>query len=46
VRRSPAWAAAVDDGARPASLHEGYRRFACWLPASVGVELVSRFEPR
>jgi hypothetical protein len=46
VRRSPAWAAAVDDGARPASLHEGYRRFACWLPARVGDELVSRFEPR
>jgi hypothetical protein len=44
VRRSPAWAAALDDGARPASLQEGYTRFARWLPASLGVDLVSRFE--
>jgi hypothetical protein len=45
VRRSPAWAAAIDDGARPASLREGYKRFARWLPAGLGVELVSRYEP-
>jgi hypothetical protein len=45
VRRSPAWAAAIEDGARPASLQEGDTRFARWLSASVGVELVSRYEP-